>query len=143
MAGPLKRTGLRSSPEDAAFYKRFHDLTLASLRRGTPREEMLRELVGKGVPEKTADRILFAVEQELAAKAAIHQRPTSLWKLLGIVALVWGAVAGYLVWQMSKDGTFSWGYLIAGGVMALILTARVIGRIGLRLREPVDLPPPK
>lgn len=134
---------MRSSPEDAAFYKRFHDLMLSSMRAGTPREELHQQMVGKGVPEKTAERILFAVEQELAAKTAIQQRPRSLWKVLGIVAVVWGALAGYVVWQMTKDGTFSWKYLIAGGVLALILTARVIGRLGLRLREPVDLPPPK
>ena len=143
MAGPLKRTALRSSPEDAAFYKRFHDPTLFSLRKGTPRDEMLRELVGKGVPEQTAERIVLAVEQELATKATIHKPRTSVWKLLGFVALVWGAIAGYLVWQMTKDSTFSWGYLIAGGVIAIILTARIIGRISLGLREPVDLPPPK
>jgi hypothetical protein len=143
MAGPLKRTALKSSPEDAAFYKRFHDPTLFSLRKGTPRSEMLLELVGKGVPEKTAERIVLAVEQELAIAAAAHKPRTSGWKMLGFVALVWGAIAGYLVWQMTRDSTFSWGYLIAGGVIALILTARVIGRIGLGLREPVDLPPPK
>ena len=59
MAGPLKRTTLKSSPEDAAFYKRFHDPTLFSLRKGTPRDEILRELGGKGVPEKTAERIVL------------------------------------------------------------------------------------
>jgi hypothetical protein len=141
MAGPLKRTALRSSPEDAAFYKRFHDPTLFSLRKGTPRDEMLRQLVGKGVPEKTAERIVQAVEHELSTAAAMHRPRTSVWKTLGFVALIWGAVAGYLVWQMTKDSTFSWGYLIAGGVIALIVTIRVIGRIGLGLREPVDLPP--
>src|SRR5262245_7089217 len=104
---------------------------------------MLRELVGKGIPENTAERIVLAVEQELATKAALHAPRTSVWKMLGFVALIWGALAGYLVWQMTKDSTFSWGYLIAGGVTATILTARVIGRIGLGLRDPVDLPPPK
>jgi len=143
MAGPLKRTALRSSPEDAAFYKRFHDSTLFSLRKGTSRDEMIRELIGKGVPEKTAERIVVAVEMELAAATATQKPRTRVWKVLGFVALIWGAIAGYLIWQMSKDSTLHWGYLVAGGVIALILTARVIGRIGLGLREPVDLPPPK
>ena len=37
MPEPPKRTNLRSSPEDAAFYRQFHDHALASLRQGTPR----------------------------------------------------------------------------------------------------------
>jgi hypothetical protein len=142
MPEPLKRTNLRSSPEDAAFYRKYHDHALSSLRQGTPREELLKDLADKGVPEKTADRILIAVGQELALKAAKSSPPRSFGKVIAFVVVVWGAVAGYLVWQMKKDGTFHWKYLVAGGAIALFLTARVASRLFLRQRDVVDLPPP-
>jgi hypothetical protein len=143
MTGPLKRTALKSSPEDAAFYRKFHDSVLSGLRRGTPREQVLQDLAAQGVPEKTANRIVVAGEQELAlSKAARGAAPGAVWKTLGFIALVWGAVAGYLCWQLTRDGTFHWKYLAAAGVIALFLTARVVGRLLLRQREPIDLPPP-
>jgi hypothetical protein len=143
MAGPLKRTNLRSSPEDAAFYRKFHDYALSTLRKGTPREQLLQELAGKGVPEKTADRIVVAVEQELAlAAAAKDGSPGRQWKVFGFIVLVWGSVAGYIVWQMKKDGTFHWKYLVVGGVISLVLSARVVSRLLIRQRELVHLPPP-
>ena len=61
MPEPLKRTNLRTSPEDAAFYRQFHDHALSTLRSGTPREQLLKELADKGGPEKTAARIVIAV----------------------------------------------------------------------------------
>jgi hypothetical protein len=143
MPEPLKRTNLRSSPEDAAFYRQFHDHALSTLRNGTPREQLLKELADKGVPEKTAARIVIAVEQELAlSKPAGIVSPRGVGKVLGFIVLVWGAVAGYLIWQMKKDGTFHWKYLVAGGVIALFLTARVVSRLLLRQRDVTDMPPP-
>jgi hypothetical protein len=143
MAEPPKRTNLRSSPEDAAFYRQFHDHALAALRQGAPREQLLQELVGNGVPEKTAARIVIAVEQELAlANPARSGSPRGVGKVLGFIALVWGAVAGYLVWQMTKGGTFQWKYLVAAGVIAVYLTIRIASRLLLRRKEPADLPSP-
>ena len=144
MAGPLKRTGLRSSPEDAAFYKRFHDHVLFSLRKGAGRDAMLHELADKGVPDKTAERIVAAVEQELALAAAAQGARLRIgWKSIAFIVLFWAGLVAYLVWQMTRDGTFHWGYLGAGGFIALLLTARVILKLGFRVRDPIDLPPPK
>ena len=143
MPEPHKRTNLRSSPEDAAFYRQFHDHALDTLRNGTPREQLLKELADKGVPEKTAARIVIAVEQELAlAKAAPGGSPRSPWKIVLFLLAVWGSVAGYIVWQMRKDGTFHWKYLAVGGGIALVLSARVALRLLLRQKELVHLPPP-
>jgi len=143
MPEPLKRTNLRSSPEDAAFYRRFHDHALSALRDCIPREQLQKELADKGVPGKTAARIVIAVEMELAlANPAGSGPPRSMGKVLGFIALVWGAVAGYIVWQMKKDGTFHWKYLAAGGAIALFLTVRVMSRLLPRQRNPIDLPPP-
>jgi len=143
MPEPLKRTNLKSSPEDAAFYRQFHDHALATLRIGSPREQLLKELVDKGVPEKTAARIVIAVEQELAvANPARSGSPRGVGKVLGFIILAWGAVAGYLVWQMTKDGTFQWKYLVAAGVIAVYLTIRVVSRLLLHRKEPADLPSP-
>jgi len=83
MPEPLKRTNLKSSPEDAAFYRQFHYHALATLRKGSPREQLLQELVDKGVPEKTAARIVIAVEQELAvANPARSGSPRGVGKVL-------------------------------------------------------------
>jgi hypothetical protein len=143
MAEPLKRTNLRSSPEDAAFYRQFHDHALAALRQGTPREQLLRDLADKGVPEKTAARIVIAVEQELAlAAAAKGGLAGNRWKIIGFIVLVWGSVAGYIVWQLRKDGTLHWKYLVVAGVIAVILSARVVSRLLIRQKELVHLPPP-
>lgn len=143
MTEPLKRTGMKSSPEDAAHYRRFHDHALATLRKGIPREELLAELTGKGVPEQTAHRILVAVEQELALANGQKPKPGRLWKTLAFAATVWGLFGAYVVWQMTRDGTFHWNYLIVGGVIVLILSARVVGRLLLKQPDITDLPPPR
>ncbi len=143
MDGPPKRTNLRSSPEDAALYRKFHDHALSTLRKGTPREQLLQDLVGQGVPETTASRIVVAVEQELALETPERGSPRSVWKVAVFIAGVWGAVGGYLVWQMTRGATFNWKYLLAAGVIALILTVRVVGRLLLHQRDVTDLPPPR
>lgn len=143
MPEPLKRTNLRSSPEDAAFYRQFHDHALSALRSGTPREQLLKDLADKGVPEKTAARIVIAVGLELsAASGATGGGRPKVWKAVAFILLIWGIVAAYLAWRMTKDGTFSLKYLIAGGVIVLILSARVMSRLLPGRREPIDLPPP-
>jgi len=143
MAGPPKRTHLRSSPEDAAFYRQFHDRVLSTLRQGASREQILRELAAQGVPGKTADRIVVAGEQELALARTVRGASSGrAWKTLGFIVLAWGAVAGYLAWQMTRGGTFHWKSLVAAGLIALFLTARVVGRLLLRQRGPEDLPTP-
>ena len=83
------------------------------------------------------------MEQELAvANPPRSGSRLGVGKILGFIALVWGAVAAYLVWQMTKGGTFQWKYLVAAGVIAVYLTIRVVSRQLLRRKEPTDLPSP-
>lgn len=140
MTGPLKRTNLRSSPEDAAFFRQFHDHGLCALRKGTPRQELLQDLVGKGVPEHTAERIVVAVELEHGVSTgSAAAPPRRAWKLLLFVLAVWGAVGAVLVRQMTRDGPFHWKSLVGAGLVASFLSARVVFRSHRAL---TPLPPP-
>jgi hypothetical protein len=140
MPEPLKRTNLRSSPEDAAFYRQFHDHALSTLRNGTPREQLLKDLADKGVPEKTAARIVIAVEQELALQTAGTSPPGRKWKVLAFIIVIWGSIAGYIAWQRTKYGAFHWKYLAGAGAIAAFLSYRTISR--LLMNRPDPAPPP-
>lgn len=144
MAGPLKRTGLRTSAEDAAFFRKFHHSALASLRQGLPREEVLRELLTRGVPEKTAERIVVAVEQEHAAKSQTpHQSPSGRRWVIGLATvLVFGCASVYIAMQMAEDKTLRMKYLLPAMIVVLLLSGIVIQRLLLKVRGPYDLPPP-
>jgi hypothetical protein len=142
MPEPPKRTNLRSSPEDAAFYRQFHDHALSALRNGTPREQLLKDLADKGVPEKTAARIVIAVEQELALQTAGSSPPGRKWKVLAFIIAIWGSIAGYIAWQMTKDGAFHWKYLAGAGAIATFLSYRTVSRSLLRMADPNPPPPP-
>lgn len=144
MAGPLKRTGYRASPEDAAFYRRFHDFALSSIRKGVPRQDVLRDLLTRGVPERTAERIVGAVEQEFAtAHSAPHSIPSGKrWVIAVAIIVVFGCATVYIALQMAEDKTLKAKYLFPGMVIALVVTGIVIQRLLLRVRGPHNLPPP-
>jgi hypothetical protein len=144
MAGPLKRTGFRASPEDAAFYRRFHDYALSSLRKGVSREDLLRDLQARGVPDKTAERIVVAVEQEHAlAVAAPGGVPKGKGWIIGVALLVvFGSSAVYIATQMAEDKTLKLKYLLPAMIVALVLTGIVVSRLLLKTRGLHDLPPP-
>jgi len=146
MAGPLKRTGYRASPEDAVFYRRFHDFALSSLRKGAPRQDLLRDLLTRGVPEKTAERIVVAVEQEhgvaVAGTEAGRISKGKMW-VLGVAGFAFfGTISAYVAVQMSEDRTLKAKYVVPAMVLTLVLTAVVISRLLLKTRGPHDLPPP-
>src|SRR5581483_133492 len=121
MAGPLKRTGYRASPEDAAFYRRFHDSALSAIRKGVPRQDVLQDLVTRGVPDKTAQRIVTAVEQEHAmASAAPHRIPSGKrWIVAVATIVVFGGATVYIALQMAEDKTLKAKYLFPAMVVAL------------------------
>lgn len=144
MDGPLKRSGLRSSPEDAALFKQHHEPTLAALRQGKPRDELVRELIAKGVPDKTAARILVAVEMENATAVAKQESRPGAAKAITYIVMIWSVLAVYAYWQVTRKAGIHWGTLIPCGVIACWLTARIVSRrLVRRRREPADLPPPK
>jgi hypothetical protein len=143
MTGPLKRSAYRASPEDAAFYRRFHDVALSSLRKGVPREELLGDLLTRGVPEKTAERIVMAVEQEHGVAIVPKAGPRGKrWVIALAVVAAFGCTTVYLALQMSEDRTLQAKYLVPAILIALVLSAIVIQRLLLRVRGPEDLPPP-
>jgi hypothetical protein len=144
MAGPLKRSGYRASPEDAAFYRKYHDSALSAIRKGITREAILLELIDHHVPEETAKRILGAVEQEHAMAAAISPRLSKgkRWLIAIAVIVVFGSASIYVAIQMSQDGKLHAEYLIGAVIGTLGIAAMVILRLFLSGRGPKYLPPP-
>jgi len=131
MGGPLKRTKLRSSPEEAALYRRFHDPGLAALHRGVSRVQLLQELADQGVSLISAERIVTALEQEAALGGGLQPRSgtasnTSL--VLIIVVLIWGGMTALVAGYMIRGMKFHWGYLVSAGVVALSATLRLVFR---------------
>lgn len=146
MAGPLKRTSLRSSPEDAALYRKYHDSTLSWLRKGVPHAELVRELIRLGVPDKTAERIVFAVAHENAHFGAPQKapvRPTWLIQILIVVVLMSAAgIGGYVYSQVKRGETPRAGYVVPGAITLMTGVTFAMRGIFRRPRGPQDLPPP-
>jgi hypothetical protein len=120
MPGPLKRTKLKSSPEEAEFYRRFHDRGVAALRQGISRDALLKELQEHGASLLSAERLVTAFEQEASLKGKADQHKGDRNPVVFIVALVLGlGSAGYLAWTLGHDGQFRWGYV--GGAILLVV----------------------
>jgi hypothetical protein len=143
MDGPLKRTALRTSPEDAEHYKKFHDRVLEALRGGTPREELLKELAGNGVPASTAERIVYSVEQQVE-HAAFSSRAsrTAFWISWSVAGIFVFLGAAYAAWQMGEHRRIPLRVALPG--MAIVIAAMVFtfGRFSRRIKPPDNLPPP-
>lgn len=143
MGGLPKRTRLRSSPEDAEHYRRHHDAALDALRNGIPREQLLRELGSCGVPEKTAERIVAAVEQEKGL-GSVSMRDDSkkvsgvLWGMILMTLLIVAGNAAYFGWRWAREGSatpgnFSPSVVIGGGLAGFTFLRRL-----LKTRDPAD-----
>ena len=143
MAGLPKRTRLRSSAEDAEHYRRHHDAALAALRNGIPRENLLRELVSCGVPEKTAERIVAAVEQE-KGMGDVTQRGVSttfsatFWLIIVFSLLILGGNAAYFGWRWGREGSptpgnFAPSVVVGGGLAGFVFLRRL-----LKTKDPAD-----
>jgi hypothetical protein len=105
MAGPLKRTGYRSSPEEEALYRQYHDSALAGLHQGRTPEEVVQELLSRGVAPQTAKRIAWAVNHEFTQAASKPGPPSRYLRW----AIVTGAVFllctfGAIGWFMIREG---------------------------------------
>jgi len=131
MGGPLKRTKLKSSPEEAALYRRFHDPGLAALYRGVTRVQLLQELADQGVSLISAERIVTALEQEAAlggGRTLEPRKSSNTSFVLLIVVLIWGGMTALVAGYMIRGMNFHWGYLVSAGMVALIATLRLVGR---------------
>lgn len=143
MGGLPKRTRLRSSPEDAEHYRRHHDAALAALRNGVRREALLRELVSCGVPEKTAERIVFAVEQEkelgdVSQSTLSRKSSDDFWPILLITLLILAGNTAYFGWRWAREGSPTPGNLspsvvIGGGLAGFAFLRRLF-----KTRDPAD-----
>jgi len=128
MTDPVKRTGARSSPEDAAFYKQHHEPTLAALRQGKTRDELVRDMISKGVPDKTAERIMVAVEMEARGFYDARYGTSGAAKAITYLVMIWSVFAAYASYQATRKAGIHWMPLVGGGVIALWLSARIISR---------------
>jgi hypothetical protein len=140
MAGLPKRTSLRSSPEDAVFYRKYHDSTLSWFQKGVPHAELVQELIRLGVPEKTAERIVIAVEQEQAHSVGKKEVPAGMqWlvRLLIVVVLVYAAsIGGYMYVQIKKDKPLNGGFILPLAVPLVASVAAALRRFLLKMRDP-------
>jgi len=144
MTGLPKRTGLRSDAEDAAHYRKFHAHALATLERGSPRDGLLKELIAGGVPERTAERIVVSVEQELAAKSYSQGLTRGQrWGMVAFTVLFFSAIAAYVIWQMSRDRALSLKYAAPGLILLVVASGGIAGRILLRPQGSLRNPPPR
>jgi hypothetical protein len=103
----------------------------------------LAELLKRGVPEKTAERIIVAVEQEKQVAEAPQGAPRGKGKVIAAAVIVaFGCLTVYIALLLSGDWTLHAKYLVPAVIIALVLSAIVIQRLVLRVRGPEDLPPP-
>lgn len=126
MAGPLKRTKLRSSPEEAEWYRRFHDRGVAALRQGISRDALLKELQEHGVPLLSAERLVTAFEQEasLSVEAGQIRGGGKLTGSLIAILVVGVGFACYFMWTLGHEGKFRWGYAAAAILITVIAAFR-------------------
>ena len=137
MAGPLKRrTGFRSSPEDAEFYRKFHDSALSALQQGRSRSEILQELTARGVPAESAERVVRAVEQEAAVSDWKPDHSVSKW----ISAMVFGTlgmmVMAVVIWSRLSESGVSLKGLLPPLFIVLIVSGLFVARSLRKLRGP-------
>ena len=99
MAGPLRRTKLKSSPEEAALFRRHRERGVAALLKGVSRDKLLQEFAEQGVPSLSAERLVSAFEQEAAliAEAGHRKVSGSSFHLIFIVVLI-AVIGGILYW---------------------------------------------
>lgn len=132
MGGLPKRTGLKTDPEDAGHYQKYHDEVVSALKKGYPADQVRTELVTQGVPDKTARRIVIAVEQELtlagAPKASKSSGPFVLFSWVALLLLT--CVGSYVAWQAGRENHVQW----RAGIPVAVLVA-VVARAILRRRD--------
>ncbi len=127
MSGLPKRTGLKMDPEDAELYRKYHDQTLSALRSGFTAEQICTELVSHGVPERTAARIVIAVQQEVTLaggpKASKPHRPFRLFSWVALLFLI--GAGSYVAWQAGKENHLKWGQAIPIAVVAIVVSRAI------------------
>jgi hypothetical protein len=115
------------------------------LEGGTSREDLIRDLLSKGVPERTAERIVTAVEQEHAVKSSPpHTVPhMKLWLAYMLGPTFMLALSTCFTIGISQDRSLKANnYLIVAMVVSIVVSGIVAQRLVLRARGPRDLPPP-
>jgi hypothetical protein len=103
--GLMKRTNLRTNPEDEAHFRQHRDSVRSKLEGGSTPEQTASALVAQGVPAETARRIVWAVQQELSLKA-IHSEESrmSLWWAFGLGVPFLAAILAYGGFLWARDG---------------------------------------
>lgn len=136
MAGLPKKTGLKTDPQDAEFYRKHHDEVLNALQRGFSPEQIQKELAAKGVPEKTASRIAIAVEQEVAlsVEPKSGQSNPQFWLFTWVGPTLWIAVflavigGAYVAWHYRELDRFPWRKVSWAGLFAVAAAIELLRR---------------
>jgi len=130
VGGLPKRTGLKTDPEDAEHFRKYHDEVVSALKKGYRTDQIHTELVTQGVPDKTARRIVIAVEQELALagapKASTSSGPFGLFSWVALLLLM--GLGTYVAWQAGRESHLQWRLGIPVAVLASVVARAIFRR---------------
>lgn len=125
--GLPKKTKLRSSPEEAEFYRRFRERGVAALRQGISRDALLKELESHGVSLLSAERLVTAFEQEVAIGGGAE--PVNKGGISGTVLAIVGigvGFAAYLMWSLGRNGGSRWGIVAWPVLFIVVIIVRTV-----------------
>jgi hypothetical protein len=124
----VKRTNLRTNPEDAEYFKRFRDRTMSMVGSGMGAEQAVAKLVEQGVPEQTAQRIVRAVVQELSlGKAEPAPFLTPVWWASILGASVFGVAAWFVYSSVTTGAAVLSPKLVVKVVGLLVVIGVLLG----------------
>jgi len=130
VGGLPKRTGLKTDPADAEHYQKYHDEVVSALKKGYPKDQIRTELVTQGVPDKTAGRIVIAVEQELtlagAPKASKSRGPFGLFSWVALLILM--CLGSTVAWQAGRENHLKWRAYIPIAILTAVVARAIFRR---------------
>jgi hypothetical protein len=97
----VKRTNLRSNPEDAEHFRRHRESVHQRLWAGEQPETIATALAAEGVPLETARRIVVAVRYELGVSEFKSETSwKSVWWTAGLMGPFVLVMVAYYAWRL-------------------------------------------
>jgi hypothetical protein len=135
MAELPRRTGFKSSPEDAALYREFHDTVVSALREGRTPDQIVEQLRIRNVPESTARRIVWAVGHEVQhSDSESTPEPRRMSGIVIVSAVFIIAMLGFTAWRVGREGGRQ-GLLVPAVLILAAITCVHIARFLRKIRR--------